>query len=262
MDSEVKTEENGEENKEPQTPEYTEVELQALEHGWKPKEEFETSEKSAGKKWRDAEDFMDRKSLFDKIDAQHRRSRELEKGVAAAMEHNKKIEQSAYERALRELKAERKAALEEGDAVKAEEVRDRIDEVKEKQKQVEKTAPINETAARDIEIFVQRNKWYTTDVDMKAWAEGYADSLYRSGVTNTAEAFPMIEEKVKQVFPHKFRNPNKDRAPNLEGGQRKTSSDSFQLSQDEERAMNHMIRAGAPITREEYIKQLKKSRGS
>ena len=42
----------------------SEVEIQAMEHGWKPKEQFD---ESSGKKWRSAEEFMDRKSLFDKI---------------------------------------------------------------------------------------------------------------------------------------------------------------------------------------------------
>jgi regulator of replication initiation timing len=247
-----------------------EIEQAAMENGWRPKEEFEADPANQGKKWRPAEDFMDRKPLFDKIDVQHRELRnqqkevqDLKKTVVSLVEHNKKIEENAYSRALKELKAERKAAIEEGDHARAEEIRDRIDEVKEQQRETPAIVvppASNEQAEQDFNIFLNRNRWYQQDVDMKAWADGYAAQLLNQGIKETAVAFPMIEQKAKQVFPHKFRNPNKDSAPGLEGGSRKQSTSGFQLSADEDRIMTNMIRAGAPITRDEYIAQLKKLR--
>lgn len=259
MDENTEVKEGKEEVKEEvkQTePQYSEIELQAMEHGWKPKEEFD---ESTGKKWRSAEEFMDRKSLFDKIDEQHRKIKDLSKGLNALAEHNKKIEQSAYERALRELRAERKQALEEGDLVKAEEIRDRIDEVKEEQRK--QPVPQTNVVNTSFEQWVAQNKWYESDPDMRAYADGYAQQLVGNGVTDPSVALPQIERKVREVFAAKFRNPNKDRAPSLETGKARSKADSFVMTREEEKVMNQLIAAGAPITREDYISQLKKSRG-
>lgn len=251
-----------EEIKQEQTPpEPSEIEQQALSLGWKPEEEFKTDPVNEGKKWRTAEDFMDRKSLFDKIDSYHRKVKDLEKGISSLTEHNKKIEQSAYERALRELRNERKQALEEGDVVKAEEIRDRIDEVKEQQKSVQVQPEPQPGVNPEFVAWVARNKWYENDVDMRAFADGYATQLINSGVRDPAEALPMLERKVREVFKDKFRNPNKDRAPSLEGGGGKPRSDTFSLTPEEEKIMVNMIRAGVPLSKEDYIKQIKESRG-
>lgn len=247
------------ENQEQAPVEPTEVELQAAELGWKPEEEFKADPANEGKKWRTAEDFMDRKSLFDKIDSYHRKVKDLEKGIQSLSQHNATIEQSAYERALRELRSERKQALEEGDVVRAEEIRDRIDEVKEQQKtaQPQPQPGVNP----EFLAWVNNNKWYENDPDMRAFADGYATQLISQGVRDPQQALPLLEKKVREVFAAKFRNPNKDRAPSLDSGKGKVKSDGFSLTPDEEKIMTNMIRAGVPISKEEYIAQIKASRG-
>lgn len=237
----------------PETPELSPVEQEAVAHGWKPKEQFDDS---TGKKWRTADEFMDRKPLFDKIDEQHRKLKDLEKGLNALSEHNKRIEQSAYDRALTALRSERKEALEEGDLVKAEELRDRMDEIKEQVRQVPQTKQPDPY----FETWVEKNTWYTQDRDMKAYADGLAAQLISEGVTDPSVGLPQVERKVREMFPTKFRNPNKD-LPGLESGKGKVKPDGFRLTEMEERVINQMLKAKAPITREEYVAQIKKSRG-
>lgn len=254
------SEQNQEVKTETTPPQLSEVEQTALEHGWKPEEEFKADPANEGKKWRTAEDFMDRKSLFDKIDSYHRKVKDLEKGMNALAQHNSKIEQSAYERALRELRNERKAALEEGDLVKAEEIRDRIDEIKEQTKQPAPTAvqPTNPV----FDAWVAKNQWYTEDRKMQAFADGLANQLIAEGIRNPQEIFAAVEREVRDTFPTKFRNPRKDTAPSLDvSGKKAPASEGFKLTPTEEKIMNDMIRAGAPISKEEYIKQIKESRG-
>jgi hypothetical protein len=96
---------------------------------------------------------------------------------------------------------------------------------------------------------------------MRAFADGYAQQLIGNGVTDPTVALPQIERRVREVFAAKFRNPNKDRAPGLESGKAKSKTDSFVLTRDEERIMDQVLAAGSPISREDYIKQLKAARG-
>ena len=253
MTEEVKQEVKEEVKQEPQ---YSEVELEAMQHGWRPKEEFDTS---TGKKWRSAEEFMDRKPLFDKIDEQHRRLKDLENGVKALSEHNKRIEEAAYQRALRELREERKQALEEGDLVKAEEIRDRMDEVKEQARR--QPAPQPTDVNEEFRNWVVENKWYETDATLRTFADGVALKLRQNGVNDPKDFLKSIEREVRETFPAKFRNPNRDLAPKLDSGKGTSKSDGFELSAEDERIIDRMIKAGVSLSREEYIKQLKNARG-
>lgn len=238
----------------------TETEVKAMELGWKPKDEFDADERNQGKKWRDADDFVDRQSLFDKIDHLSRKNKDLDKGLQALGDHNRRIEELAYKRALDELKADRKVAIEEGDLVKSEEIRDKMDEVKDAQR---RNPPPQQTGPDPyVNEWLDKNQWYKTDPDMKRWVDGMAAELLAKGVTDPREALPQIEQRAKEIFKDKFQNPNRARAPQIEGSNgKKGKPDSNELSDFERKIMNQMIRAGSPISEEEYSKQVKKYRG-
>jgi len=248
------------------TPDVPEVEAQALEHGWMPEEDFKADPKNSGKKWRPAEEFMDRKSLFDKIEDQHKQIRDLKKGVDALTLHNKSIEQSTYERARKELAEERKAALKDGDFAKAEELRDRIDEIKVAASTAQAT-PQTQQEAPEFVQFKQQNDWYqgnTRDaVKMTAWAEGYGFILARQG-KSPADILVEVHKAAREEFPEHFnkRNPNKnDAGAAPTGRQSRAVADSFRLTPEEDQVMKRMIRAGVKITEAEYKEQLKKAKG-
>jgi regulator of replication initiation timing len=241
------------------------VEAQAREYGWKPKEEFEAEEKNLGKKWRTAEDFMDRKSLFDKIDSISQENKTLKKGINALGQHYTNVEKRAFERALTELKAQRKEALENNDLVRAEEIRDEMDDVKQKINSVQ--APtVNEPPAEFIE-WKARNDWYQRDDRMTRIADALGRDLVVKGYTPD-QVLREVEKEMKETFPEKFgktiRNPNKDTAPEVVTSNKKAaipSEKGERLSAEEERILTTMIRSGAPITREQYIKDLRNLKG-
>jgi hypothetical protein len=244
----------------PEAPEYSAIEQEAMSFGWKPESEFDAS---SGKEFRSAKEFMTLKPLYDKIDEQHKEVKKLKQGMEAFGKHYNKVEQAAYERAMNDLKAERKAALEEGDLVRAEEIRDVMDE-----KKAEATRrPVVEVPQVDMsaemQSWRQRNDWYEKDEDMTAYADGVGNKLLRSG-KDPSEILAVVAQKTRAAFPHKFRNPNKDVAPRVESGSSvkgKSSSAASQLTAEETRIMDSLLRSGAPIDREVYIKDVLKSRG-
>lgn len=237
----------------------SEVEIQAMEHGWKPKEQFD---ESSGKKWRSAEEFMDRKSLFDKIEEQHKRIRTMEQGLKSFAEYNSKIEKSAYDRALADLKAARKEAIRNEDLLQADEIQDKIDSLKERQPEVPKL-PEPVEIPEPVRQWREKNSWYEKDKVMTNFADGLGNRLIAQGVP-PSEVLVQVEREVRENFPEKFRNPNKSNAPQMETGNKKPNSatDAFRLTEEEDRIITNMIRAGAPIKREDYIAQIKKTRGA
>jgi len=242
-------------------PEPNLVEQEAREHGWRPKEEFEADEKNAGKKWRTAEDFMDRKSFFDKIDTVNQENKTLKKAVQQLSLHHANVEKVAYKKALEDLKAQRKAALEENDFVKAEELRDQMDEVKE---QINNVAPPVQVQEEHPEMvaFKARNTWYQKDRALTRYADSLGRDLVAQGMT-ALDILKEVEKAVREDFPEKFRNPNRDEAPEMVPSGRKTvQTDRFRLTEDEERVWRNFEKAGVPMTRDEYIADIKKLRGN
>lgn len=235
------------------------VEQQAVEHGWKPKDQFD---ESSGKKWRSAEEFMDRKSLFDKIEEQHKRIRTMEQGLRSFAEYNSTIEKKAYERALSELKHARKEALREEDLLRAEDIQDQIDALKESPPQLPKI-PTPSELPEPIRQWREKNSWYEKDKVMTNFADGLGNRLHAQGMP-PSDILVQVEREVREQFPEKFRNPNKSNAPQMETGNKKPNSavDAFRLTDEEDRVITNMIRAGAPIKREDYIAQIKKNRGA
>jgi hypothetical protein len=243
----------------PETPEYTEAEVEAMKLGWKPESEFVAR---PGRKWKTAERFLEDKPLYDKIDEQHKHSKKLERQVDMMRQHYEKVEKAAYDRAVAELKAERKQALEEGDLVRAEELRDKLDEKKEQAPKPQVVQPDPELGQR-MESWRQKNEWYESDEDMTAFADGLGNKLFQKGKT-AVEILETVEKKVREAFPHKFRNPNRDSAPRVESNSKKgksSGSESDFMSAEEIRIMENFLRSGVPITREEYIRDMRKVKG-
>jgi hypothetical protein len=244
----------------PQTPEVDPVESEARAAGWVPREEFEANPANAGKKWRSAELFVELTPLYEKLDALHKQNKTLNQGLKAFAEHNKKVEVAAYNRAKAELMAEKKKAAEEGDVARVEEIRDQIDSLPRPTEinVPDVTEPVYNTTFTQ---WKSRNSWYTTNADAKMYADTLGVKLASEGVT-PAEVLRQVEQKVKEVFPNMFVNPKREQAPHVErGGTKGKSTGGFQLTTEETAIMNRLIASGAPITRDEYIAQIKRTRG-
>jgi regulator of replication initiation timing len=241
-----------------------ETEQEARENGWVPEEDFKSNPNNEGKKWRTAEEFMDRKSLFDKIDDQHREIKKLRDGVSALQQHNQQIETVTRERLLKELRAQKAEAVKEGDVIKIEELRDKIEEVKEAPPVVQ----VNQTQTPpEFQQWLNDNTWYSSDKEMRAFADAYGVAKHQEG-KSPAEVLKEVSKKIKQAYPDKFRNPAKEEAPPIEGSSSRKGNlgkSDAGLSPMEEKIWNDLKRAGVPssidpkkkMTREEYVERLK-----
>lgn len=242
-------------------PEVPQVELDARAHGWRPKEEFEADEKNASKKWRSADDFMDRKSLFDKIEGQSGEIKTLKKGLQSFAQHYTNVEKAAFQRALDAVKAERMQHLEDGDLVKAELARDKMDDLKEK---IESTVPLVQVDTAPPQEFVEwkeRNSWYQKDPQLTRFADDLGRRLALDGY-GPSEVLKEVKARTKVTYAEKFQNPNRSSAPQMVNPGRKAESrETFRLTEDETRIMNNMVRTGI-LTRDQYIADLKKMRGN
>lgn len=253
------------------TPEVNPIEAQAREMGWVPREDYEAAGKDVSK-WVTPEIFVARAPLFEKIEAEVRDKKALKREVdllKASLNdlkvHAEKIRQSEYNRALEELRAAKRAALAEDDHLKAEDIQERIDTVKEANKPTVQTPPppADNGAADAFKEWVVDNQWYKLDEEMREHADAVGIRESRKGKP-PEEVLKAVSAEVRKVFkdsPH-FRNPNKDRAPAVESGNApppvKGNGKKYNPSEVEREVARRFVATGVFKSEDEYYAELAK----
>ena len=249
---------------EPQKVQVDPYEQQAKEQGWKSKDEFQGDPGQ----WRPAKEFIDRGELFGKIDTLGRELKETKKALQMLQEHHSKVREVEYNKALQELKTLQKKHLEEGNSDGYLETTELLTDLKAEQKARE---VINEQATQQEQpsvdprfvTWVSRNIWYEKDDEMRQFADAIGTGYAKVHPdTNPEEVLKYVSAQVKARFPHKFKNPNRDNPGTVGTSDTSNTSNSksLQLSEEEKRVMNTFIRNNV-MTKEEYLIELKKTKG-
>lgn len=241
--------------------EHTPTEIKAIESGWVPKEEFQGDEH----KWVEAGEFLRRGELFKKIEDQGKQLKDVRSALNEMKKLNSQIQEVEYKRALDTLKAQKKVALEDGDADAVIAADDRIEMVREQQKEMQRVSPVAQSDEGsehpEFVAWTEQNNWYKSSTPMKAFADALGQELARAG-NSPSEVLKKVALEVRKEFPNKFRNPNQDKAGAVEGGSGRGvgTQGKFTLSDEERTIMNKFVRQNV-MTEKEYIEQLKKVRG-
>lgn len=236
-------------------PEHTPQEQRAMELGWKPQDDYE-----GNADYISAEAWIARTPLFEKIDEQKRKYQNLEKSFRNLQEHYNKVEDRAHERAIKELREKKTAAIKDDDLDRAALIDAELDDLRDKPPE---KLEIQTDMVDESKVWLEKNKWYNEDKAM----QNYADKLLRGAAAigdPLSSALDEVEREVKLRFPDKFKNPARQQANRVEDGStRKGSSKAtsrFELTDDEERVMKSLVAQGV-LTREKYIEDIKKVRG-
>jgi hypothetical protein len=235
----------------------TPVQEEALQQGWVPKAEFDGDVE----RWVDAGEFLRRGELFRKIESQSKEIKETKRALAELAKHNAKIREVEYARAVEALKVQKKTALAEGDADRVVEIDDKLDLVKDQQRQFanqQVAQPIPQEVHPELQNWISNNSWYENNKAMRGWADARGLELAEEG-KSPREVLKALQVEVKDRFKEKFSNPNRERAGAVEGvrGRPSTKSDSdYELTDTERTIMNTLVNQKV-LTKEEYIAQLK-----
>jgi hypothetical protein len=241
----------------PEQREFSPVEQKAVEQGWRPKEEFSGDPEA----FIDAAEFVRRGELFSKIEHQSKELKVVRAALEALKEHNSKIKETEYKRALKTLDEARKQALVEGETDRFFALEEKIEEVKAEKADFDKSidavqAPAEQELNPEFVSWVNKNNWYESNKAMRAYADKVGIELAQEG-HRPSEVLKLVEAEIKKEFAHKFQNAKTSRAQAVESPSRTgTSSGGFQLSDDERRIMRRFVESGV-MTEKDYIQQLK-----
>lgn len=227
---------------------YTEAEQRAMEKGWSPdRAAWEADPKNEGKRWRDAETFLEFGELFDKISRLNQQTRKLSEGFQAER-------QRAYEKGLENARAEFKSAVEAGDGEAAEQARQDISRLEAEQQAAAETYP------PEVEAFRERNPQILADPVMYQWADTLAQQRINAGAS-LEDALAFVETEARARFPEAFGVRKRPTAPAVEAPRRspkgKARMPSFsELPESEQQAIRNMEGIDPKFDRNAFIKQL------
>ena len=273
----AKAEEEVEESSdEEEMPEY---EADARAEGWRPLDEWEGDPDD----WVDAKEFNFRGKLMKRIQQQssqlsnlNKDYKEVKDALRALGEHNKKIAEREYDRALADLKQQKVDALENDDHERAVEIDDKVLDIKNAQKELKEEAEgesdtSTNDSAGDIPPEAQAwldnpaNKWYHDNDVMRATADTLYIRYLEKNPGDVQGALASVEKSIKEEFSHKFNKakPTKTAVTESEGrgrGQQKnTRSKKYttrDLDEDQRRVGRTFVDQGVFSSMDEYIEQL------
>ena len=244
--------------------EYSEIELQAIEMGWKPLEEFNGDTTL----FKSAEKFVEQKPLYDKLEATNRKTKEVEKLLKQSIEYNRKLAQREKDKELELLRYKRQEAVSLGDeetfaeADKAyiAKLQTPVDPIVEMT-----TEPLADEDVKEIAAFKERNKTWcndtTEDGRMMSQAAAAMCSMLEKDMPgkSSREYLALVEKGIKAAFPHKFKNAARSAPAAVGSGSRPVgaapAASMAGMSDYQKHMMQEFVKAGGKAS--EYIDQLK-----
>lgn len=236
--------------------------------GWVPKDQFRGNEDD----WIDADVFVKRgkeinpilrknnETLLKKLNAKDAEIAEIKAAVEEFRKYHEETEARAYKRALDDLKAAKKQALEEGDHEAVVDIDEEIADLKEAKKTTPSSPEPEVPSYKTDPIYIgweADNQWIVGDTAMQRAAEQAAELMRIRGNTSVGRDFlDQVTEKIKEAFPEKFSNTRRNQASPVEGGGngstrtgKKTYAD---LPAEAKKACDRFV-AQKLMTREQYL---------
>lgn len=242
------------------------VEEQAREQGWVSKEEWVEAGRSADD-WKPAKEFVRTGELYKSIHSLKRENRQTQAALDALQRHHKLVYEKSYQDAMKQLKAEKRAAMREGDFEYVEAVEGKIEELQDNRvkdvAQFNQVAQVAQAATPDPEFvaFTDKNPWYIMDKQLRDEADAIGFVYLNNGGSRIG-LLQHVEKEVKRKFPDKFGV--KRAAPNAVAGVNRTARSGkgvdIQLDEMETSIMRNLVDSGV-MTEAEYKTELKRAKG-
>lgn len=224
------------------------AEDQAVEKGWKPE----------GVK--SAEEFLRAEPLYEEIKSSHKEIKELRGVVDSLKEHMDKQKELGRQQAIAELKAQKNAAIYDGDPEKVEHIEQQMNEYK------DTTQKLEQKVAPEAQVFEDKFLKWTSEVDtytrvkMQEFALQRDNELTRYNLP-PGEHISIVEKDLKAHFPQVFNEESSPthsavESPNNVSTAANKKSKFADLDPEQKKCARYFENHGI-MKVEDYIKQLK-----
>lgn len=225
-----------------------EILSEAIKQGYNP--EYEGTNKKTPKEFLEVS-FSHNKMLKERNEMLSTQIDELNNKLNRVVQFQTEQKNKAVEKAIKELKAQRREAIKEGD-------HEKIDEIDE---EISKQSVAQNDNNIILEAWLSKNPWYKEDEDLAIEADLIADNLSRTGRFQNTQAdyeklLKQVESRIKKLFSEKFKNPKKDNPPEVESGRASPQSDTKKtfadLPSDAKKECENFVAEGL-MSKEDYL---------
>jgi len=238
----------------PEKPELSDVERLASDMGWSPQDQW----RGDADKWVDATAYIKAgpEILKSSLKRQDSKMLALEGTLKEFKGHYEKVTQTAYDRAMADLKQQQREAVAEGDTEAFERVETQIETLNAPEAKAEPDAnPDNDPAFIQ---FQAKNDWYGPDGDYEMTAEAEKAAAVIGRSYEGEEFYTRITNAMKKKFPDRFGNPARKETARVEGSggnaPRKSGGKTFSdLPAEGKAACNKFVAEGL-MTKEDYVR--------
>lgn len=245
-------------------------EAKASESGWVPKDKW-VEQGNDPDSWRSAREFNERGEFFKTIHTTKSELKRTQSALTALQRHHQYVFEKAHQKAINDLRKEKRQAMQQEDFQRVEEIDAEIEQANREAVQTVQTlnAQAQEVASAgthpEFQVWMDRNQWYVTDGEMREFAEAAGLAYFsRNPKANPQEVLAEVEKKVKKAYPEKFgirkTAPNPVAASDKSTGASKKSTPKIQLDDLERQIADTLVRSGV-MTEEQYIAELQKVKG-
>ena len=232
---------------------------EAESQGWVPKDQYNGPED----KWVDADTFVKKGKEINALlrkdnDFLKREVAEMKSTMMEFKKFHAETEKRAYDRAMADLRDQKKEAISQGDGDRVLQIDDAIDDLKSS-----KPVPQPAVAPQPDPTFTQwseENKWYANDAQLKAEADMIGEVLKRQNPNMLGQDFlDEVTTRVKRMYPEKFTNNNRNRPSPVEGttapkAVAKAGKTFRDLPPEAQQACQKFEKQGL-VTRDQYLKE-------
>lgn len=242
------------------TVEYTDDEVNAMKHGWKPKEEYDGPPDN----WRSAREFNERGELYERINSQSKQIDTLKRSVDQMAVHERKRYDTLLDQEIQRLNNEKVEAYRNEEFERIPDIDNKINEKRQEQQQAQQVDTTNQMPQEDISAYqawtANNSSWYGPDIELTVEADNYFDQFTRSFPGRSLkEGLEFVDKKMRS----KVTKPNKDIVLDTETTDRASSSGRGKskkptvanLSPEQKEIMNGYVRSKI-MTEQEYIDEL------
>lgn len=182
------------------------TETKAREMGWNP--EYDGDDKLS------AQEYINRKPLYDDIRKLRKKTRDLENALMAQQHMQEQLLEKERKQILNSLKAAKKQAMEDQDLDKLEEIDEQIEEVK--------TTPVKapvQAIPEEYETWLEKNTWYEKSIVLQGAADKIGFTLREKHPDwSLKQILDETTRQMKNEFPEKFENKRRTGPPAVESG--------------------------------------------
>ena len=249
---------------------FTEVEKEQMELGWDP-DKTGSGAVSAEEFKRVGQIIEAKRAASKRAESANKEVEKLTKTVQQLVEHNKKVEKAAYEKAKRDLESRKEQLILEADVDGVRRIEleqqvidkniEHIERIEQPQVQQEQ-----QQLSQEAKEYIDRNNFWLNgtspeDKKMQIMTNKVIDYL-KEAEPNISEkdAIAFIENELKSKFSHRFENDNKEKAPmvmkSTSSKGASASSSLSTLSRDERDSFLAIQKVDPSYTLKEYVAQL------